>query len=110
LIIYLRLRAGRPEGSVLLRQEIKGGGAEVLEIGSEGDSELEGLADDVAFIPSVDPALNPVVAMIPLQVFAGQILSEQLQHDELRRECLGGRHADFRAGVGRKTPIRRNFV
>jgi glucosamine--fructose-6-phosphate aminotransferase (isomerizing) len=51
-------------------EEIKGRGATVLAIGSEGDSLLGSLADSVAFIPSVDSALNPLVATIPIQLFA----------------------------------------
>ena len=51
-------------------EEIKGRGATVLAIATEGDSLLGELADEVAFLPSVDSALNPLVAAIPVQLLA----------------------------------------
>jgi glutamine---fructose-6-phosphate transaminase (isomerizing) len=44
--------------------------ARVLAVGSEGDEELRKVADDVLWVPETIEALSPVLAVIPLQLFA----------------------------------------
>ena len=44
--------------------------ARVIAIATEGDPQIQRFADDVVFIPDTHEALSPVLAIIPLQLFA----------------------------------------
>ncbi len=51
-------------------QEIKARSGRVLAIATEGDEKILKLADDVIFIPQTLEMLNPILSVIPLQLFA----------------------------------------
>lgn len=51
-------------------QEIKARGGPVLAIGTEGDTRLKELADDVIYIPSTSEMLTPLLSVLPLHLFA----------------------------------------
>jgi glucosamine--fructose-6-phosphate aminotransferase (isomerizing) len=44
--------------------------ARVIAVASEGDEEIRRIADDVFFVPATLEALSPILATIPLQLFA----------------------------------------
>ena len=44
--------------------------AKVIAVASEGDPQIERFADDVCWVPDTHEALSPVLAVIPLQLFA----------------------------------------
>ena len=44
--------------------------AKVIAIATEGDPQIERFADDVSWVPDTHEALSPVLAVIPLQLFA----------------------------------------
>jgi glucosamine--fructose-6-phosphate aminotransferase (isomerizing) len=44
--------------------------ARVIAVATEGDPQIERFADDVCWVPDTHEALSPVVAIIPLQLFA----------------------------------------
>ena len=44
--------------------------AKVIAVATTGDPQIERFADDVSFVPDTDEALSPVLAVIPLQLFA----------------------------------------
>jgi glucosamine--fructose-6-phosphate aminotransferase (isomerizing) len=44
--------------------------ARVLAVATEGDSQIERFADDVFWVPETHDVLSPVLAVIPLQLFA----------------------------------------
>jgi glutamine---fructose-6-phosphate transaminase (isomerizing) len=44
--------------------------ARVIAVATEGDPQIHRFADDVIFVPDTDEALSPVLAIIPLQLFA----------------------------------------
>ena len=44
--------------------------AKVIAVATEGDSSIERFADDVLWVPDTHEALSPVLAVIPLQLFA----------------------------------------
>jgi glucosamine--fructose-6-phosphate aminotransferase (isomerizing) len=44
--------------------------ARVVAVGSEGDEAIRKVADDVLWVPETIEALSPVLAVIPLQMFA----------------------------------------
>jgi glucosamine--fructose-6-phosphate aminotransferase (isomerizing) len=54
-------------------QEIKARGGKVIAIVTKGDKVVSSMADYCLEIPYVDECLSPVVACIPLQLFAYHI-------------------------------------
>jgi glucosamine--fructose-6-phosphate aminotransferase (isomerizing) len=44
--------------------------ARVIAVATEGDAQIERFADDVCWVPDTHEALSPVLAIIPLQLFA----------------------------------------
>ena len=44
--------------------------AQVIAVATEGDASIERFADDVLWVPDTHEALSPVLAVIPLQLFA----------------------------------------
>jgi glucosamine--fructose-6-phosphate aminotransferase (isomerizing) len=64
---------GRPvlhDKSVSNIQEVRARGARVIAIAEEGDESISAVADDIIRIPAVPPLMQPLVATVPLQVFA----------------------------------------
>ena len=51
-------------------QEVKARDGHIIAIASEGDTEIGQFADDVITVPEVDPIFVPLVATVPLQLFA----------------------------------------
>ena len=51
-------------------EEVRARKAPVLAIATEGDRQIDALADDVLFVPKVHPILQPIVSTIPLQLLA----------------------------------------
>jgi glucosamine--fructose-6-phosphate aminotransferase (isomerizing) len=51
-------------------QEIRARGGRVLVIATEGDEEIKEFAEDVVYIPKTLEMLTPILAAIPLQLFA----------------------------------------
>ena len=51
-------------------EEIKARGGRVIALTTEGNKELNKLADDVIFIPKTLEMLTPILAIVPLQLFA----------------------------------------
>lgn len=51
-------------------EEIRARGGPIIAITTEGNYELEVLADDVIYIPETMEVLNPLLSIVPLQLFA----------------------------------------
>ena len=51
-------------------QEIRARGARTLVIAQEGDEEVTAFADEVIRVPHTSPLLQPLLTVVPLQVFA----------------------------------------
>ena len=51
-------------------EEIKARGGRIIAITSEGNTDLDGKADEIIFIPKTLEMLMPILAVIPLQLFA----------------------------------------
>ena len=60
-------------------QEVKARGGSVLAVVTQGDANVAGLVDATLPIPSVPDYLNPILATVPLQLFA--------YHIAVRRGC-----------------------
>ncbi len=58
-------------------EEIKARGARVVAIAKEGRTEIEQVADEVIYIPSCMDEVSPVLAVIPLQIFAYYVAKER---------------------------------
>ena len=58
-------------------EEIKARGARVVAIAKEGRTEIEQLADEVIYIPPCMDEVSPVLAVIPLQIFAYYVAKER---------------------------------
>ncbi len=61
-------------------QEIRARGARTIVIAERGDSKVVPYADTLIELPPVPPLMQPVVATVPLQVFACE-LADALGHD-----------------------------
>ncbi len=57
-------------------EEVKARKGPVIAVGTEGDSHLLKLADDVMFIPKAPDYVTPILATIPLQLFAYHVAVE----------------------------------
>jgi glucosamine--fructose-6-phosphate aminotransferase (isomerizing) len=69
-----------PQGSAVLHpkvisniQEIRARGARVIAIAEQGDAAVVAIADEVIQIPRASPLLEPLLAVIPLQIFAMEL-------------------------------------
>jgi len=51
-------------------QEIRARGGKVISIATEGDEQIKQISDDVIYIPQTFEMLNPLLSIIPLQLFA----------------------------------------
>ena len=58
-------------------EEIKARGARVVAIAKEGRAEIEQVADEVIYIPPCMDEVSPVLAVIPLQIFAYYVAKER---------------------------------
>jgi glucosamine--fructose-6-phosphate aminotransferase (isomerizing) len=54
-------------------EQVKSRGGKVLLVATDGDKTIEGLGDEIFWIPPTSWILNPVLAVIPLQIFAYHI-------------------------------------
>lgn len=65
------------EKSVSNIQEVRARGGKMIVIATEGDDSIHEMADDVIFIPKTLEMLTPMLAVIPLQLFAYAIAVER---------------------------------
>lgn len=56
-------------------QEIRARGARTLVIAEEGDAAVLPFADEVFYVPECDPLLQPLLSVVPLQIFALELSS-----------------------------------
>jgi glucosamine--fructose-6-phosphate aminotransferase (isomerizing) len=61
-------------------QEIRARGARTIVLAEDGDEDVVPYADHLIRMPKVPTLLQPLVATVPLQVFACE-LADQLGHD-----------------------------
>jgi glucosamine--fructose-6-phosphate aminotransferase (isomerizing) len=54
-------------------EEVRARGADVIAIATEGDEEVDGVADQTIFVPETDWILQPILAILPLQLLAYHI-------------------------------------
>jgi glucosamine--fructose-6-phosphate aminotransferase (isomerizing) len=71
--VFLIPRGGVFDKVLSNLEEIKARGGPVIAIATEGDDETAARADDVIWIPEVPEYLQPLVAVVPLQMLAYHI-------------------------------------
>jgi len=54
-------------------EQAKTRGGKIIAVASDGDDRIKGLADDIIWIPNSSWLINPILAVIPLQLFAYHI-------------------------------------
>jgi glucosamine--fructose-6-phosphate aminotransferase (isomerizing) len=64
-------------------QEVRARGAQVIAIASDGNEAIQHLADQVIFVPRAHPFIEPVLAVVPLQLLAHRIA--ELHHLDVDR-------------------------
>ncbi len=69
-VVAVATRDGLREKVVSNLEEVKARDGRVIAVGTEGDTELEAIADDVVWIPPAEGPIMPLFASIPLQYFA----------------------------------------
>jgi glucosamine--fructose-6-phosphate aminotransferase (isomerizing) len=58
-------------------KEVKSRRGRLVAVGTEGDREIAGVADNVFFVPSAPELLLPIVEVIPLQLFAYHVATKK---------------------------------
>lgn len=58
-------------------EEIKARAAHIIGVAKEGKTEIESVADEVIYVPSCMDEVAPVLAVIPLQIFAYYVAKER---------------------------------
>jgi len=58
-------------------QEIKARGGPIVALASEGDEEVRKLADDIVYVPKTLEMLQPILNVVPLQLFAYYLAREK---------------------------------
>jgi glucosamine--fructose-6-phosphate aminotransferase (isomerizing) len=51
-------------------EEVKARGGPVIAVVENGDTQVGRIADDVIHVPAVEPFLQPIVSVIPLQLLS----------------------------------------
>jgi glutamine---fructose-6-phosphate transaminase (isomerizing) len=54
-------------------QEVRARGAQVIAIASDGNESIQHLADQVIYVPRAHPFIEPVLAVVPLQILAHRV-------------------------------------
>lgn len=68
--IFIALKDSVYEKTISNMQEIKARNGPIIAVATDGDSRISEIADDVIFIPETSEILSPILATIPLQLFA----------------------------------------
>jgi glucosamine--fructose-6-phosphate aminotransferase (isomerizing) len=68
--VALALRNGVYEKMISNIEEIRARQGPVLAVGTEGDSDLSRLADDIFYLPDIPEPIQPILAVLPLQLLA----------------------------------------
>ena len=76
-VVVIATRKGNYHKVVSNIMEIKARGAKIIAVVSEGDQEIEKLADHIIEIPSCDELIAPILANIPLQLLSYHIANKK---------------------------------
>ena len=77
LVFALATQDFRYEKMVSNVEEIRARGARIISVAKEGRTEIEKVTDEVIYIPDCIDEVSPVLAVIPLQLFAYYVARER---------------------------------
>ena len=69
-VVVVALRGPGYDKVVSNLEEVRARGGKIIALATVGDTAIADVADDVVLVPDVDELLQPIVASIPLQLFA----------------------------------------
>lgn len=69
-VVFVAPRDNTSDKVIANIEEVRGRGGHVIAIITEGDTEMESVADDVIPVPRIIPTLSPLLTAIPLQLIA----------------------------------------
>jgi glucosamine--fructose-6-phosphate aminotransferase (isomerizing) len=69
-VVVLALKGSRYDKILGNIEEVKARGGKVIAIATEGDTEIAERVDDVIYVPQISGILSPILAVVPLQLFA----------------------------------------
>ena len=69
-VVFIATRDSSYEKIVSNIQEVKARKGPVIAIGTEGNTKLEKVADDVIYIPKSADFISPILSVIPLQLLS----------------------------------------
>ncbi len=72
-VVAIAPQDGLYEKMVSQIEQAKARGGKVIAVATIGDERMPEIADDILWIPKVSPLLNPILSVIPLQIFAYHI-------------------------------------
>jgi glucosamine--fructose-6-phosphate aminotransferase (isomerizing) len=72
-IVAITTQDSHYEKSFSNLEEVKARGGRVIAVATEGDTHIKDYADVVLYVPRVDPVLQPLINVIPLQLLAYHI-------------------------------------
>jgi glucosamine--fructose-6-phosphate aminotransferase (isomerizing) len=72
-VVVIALRGPGYQKVVSNLEEVRARGGKIIALATVGDSAIADIADDIVLVPDVDVLLQPIVASIPLQLFAYHI-------------------------------------
>ena len=70
LVVFLHLQNDLYDKSQSSLEQIRARGGQLLIVGTEGDDKLKEFSDNVIYVPQSNPYTQPLLANIPLQLFA----------------------------------------
>jgi glucosamine--fructose-6-phosphate aminotransferase (isomerizing) len=76
-VVVIATRKGNYHKVVSNIMEIKARGGQIIAVVSEGDTEIEKLADHIIEIPNCDELIAPILANIPLQLLSYHIANKK---------------------------------
>ncbi|HEX4138757.1 MAG TPA: glutamine--fructose-6-phosphate transaminase (isomerizing) [Candidatus Methylacidiphilales bacterium] len=68
--VFIAPRDGVYDKNINNVQQIKARKGPVIAVATEGDEDIQSLADDVFYIPAAPEYVTPILAVVPLQLFA----------------------------------------
>jgi glucosamine--fructose-6-phosphate aminotransferase (isomerizing) len=77
LVVFLHLKNALYDKSQSSLEQIRARGGQLLIIGTEGDQSLKEFTDNVIYVPDSNPYTQPLLANIPLQLFAYYVACER---------------------------------
>lgn len=68
--MFICLKDSVYEKNISNMEEIKCRGGRIIAVATEGDEKIKSVADDVIYVPETIEPLSPILAAVPLQLFA----------------------------------------